>query len=239
MVKTKLLKNGIVSNYYSRIKYKVSCDDTLLLKDNLEMIHCCIKYTKQCVSVREDLEMTFQEGLNQVDKAHQLIVQANEMITDATLHAFLFTWKWWISAAMLIVPWILWIIFRKKESTARLLFASFIVMLLSSTLDSVGVDYGKWSYPIKVIPLPTISYSFRYSLLPVLVMFFLQFKPSFSPFIKAIIFGGLGAYIGIPIMAMLDLYKKIDWAYTYSFFILTVMYLIAHWFSRRKSFEPI
>jgi hypothetical protein len=73
---------------------------------------------------------------------------------------------------MLILPWILWVIFRKKESTARLLFASFIIMLLSSTLDAVGVDHGKWMYPIKVSPLPTISYSFRYSLLPVLTMFF-------------------------------------------------------------------
>ncbi len=183
--------------------------------------------------------MTFQEGLDQVSKANRLIIKANEMITDATFDAFLFTWKWWIAVVMLIVPWILWILFRKKESTARLLFASFIVMLLSSTLDSVGVDYGKWMYPVKVIPLPTISYSFRYSLLPVLVMFFLQFKPGFNPFIKALIFGGLGAYVGMPLMAMLDLYKKIDWAYTYSFFILIVMYLVADWFSRRKSFETI
>lgn len=163
--------------------------------------------------------MTFQEGLRQVDKAHQLIVKANQMITDATLNAFLFTWKWWIVVAMLIVPWVLWIIFRKKESTARLLFASFIVMLLSSTLDSIGVDYGKWMYPVKAIPLPTISYAFRYSLLPVLIMFLLQFKPNFNPFVKAIIFGGVSAYIGMPIMTMLDLYKKIDWAYTYSLFL--------------------
>lgn len=183
--------------------------------------------------------MTFEDGLQQVEKANKLIMKANQMITDAHMKAFLFTWIWWVSLAMLILPWILWIVFRKKESTARLLFASFIIMLLSSTLDSVGVDHGKWMYPIKVIPLPTISYSFRYSLLPVLTMFFLQFKPNIKPFVKAIIFGGLGAYVGMPIMSKIHLYQKVDWAYTYSFFILVVMYLLAYWSTRSKSFEQI
>lgn len=183
--------------------------------------------------------MTFEEGLKQVEKANQVIVETNQMISDVSMEAFLFTWKWWIAVAMLIVPWIVWAIFRKRESSARLLYAAFIVMLLSTTLDTIGVDSGKWAYPVKVIPLPTISYMFRYSLLPVLIMFFLQIKPNFNPVIKAVFFGGFSAYIGMPILSMLDLYNKIDWTYTYSFFILVFIYLIAHWFSRRKSFESI
>lgn len=183
--------------------------------------------------------MTVQEGLKQIEKSGQKIVEANQMVVDATMNAFLFTWKWWVAVGMLIIPWVLWAIFRKKESSARLLYSSFIVMIMSSSLDAFGVDFGKWSYPIKAIPLPTISYSFRYSLVPVMIMFFLQIKPNFNPFIKAVIFAGFGAYVGMPLMTMLDMYKKIDWAYTYSFFILTIMYLIAHWFSRRKSFEKL
>jgi hypothetical protein len=183
--------------------------------------------------------MNFEEGLKQVDKASEKIVEANQMVTDAIMNAFLFTWQWWIGFAMLVVPWILWAILRKKQSSARLLFAGFFVIIFSAILDTFGVENGLWSYPVKVIPSPTVSYAFRLSLLPVLVMFFLQYKPNFNPFIKAIIFGGLGAYVGMPIMAMLDLYKKINWAYTYSFFILTVMYLLAHWFSRTNSFDKI
>ncbi|MNT81162.1 hypothetical protein D3C72_2207290 [compost metagenome] len=40
-------------------------------------------------------------------------------------------------------------------------------------------------------------------------------------------------------MAMADLYKKLNWAYTYSFFILMTMYLIAYWLTQLKSFTPI
>jgi hypothetical protein len=156
--------------------------------------------------------MTFQEGLKQVEKATHKIVEANNMITEATMDAFLFTWKWWIALAMLIIPWVVWAIFRKKESSARLMFAAFFVMIFSSTLDSIGVDNGNWYYPLKVIPLPTISYSYRYSLLPVIIMFLIQIKPNFNPFIKAVLFGAVSAFVGMPILTALDMYRKIDWA---------------------------
>ncbi|MGN7398588.1 CBO0543 family protein [Cytobacillus praedii] len=144
--------------------------------------------------------MTFQEGLKQVEKANKTIVDANELIVDATMNAFLFTWSWWIALAMLVVPWFLWAIFRKRESSARLLFAGFIIMLLSTYLDGIGVDFGKWTYPVKVIPLPTISYSFRNSVIPVTIMFLIQFKPHINPFYKALGFGAFGAYVGMPII---------------------------------------
>ncbi|MGI8384364.1 CBO0543 family protein [Robertmurraya sp. P23] len=183
--------------------------------------------------------MTFQDGLKQVEKGSDLIKDGNLLIKDATINAFFFTWQWWVAVLMIIVPWVLWAIFRKRESSARLLFSVFIVMILSTTIDALGVEYGRWAYPVKAIPIPTISYSFRYSLMPVLILFFLQYRPNVNPFIKAIILAGFSAYIGMPLMAMIDMYKKIDWAYTYSFFIILFLYLVAHWFSRRKSFEPL
>lgn len=183
--------------------------------------------------------MTFQEGLNQVDKASKIITEANKMITEATYQAFTYTFSWWIALFMLIVPWIIWGIFRKKESTSRLLFAAFVVIILSSILDAYGVDRGRWSYPVKVIPLPTMSYSFRYSVVPVSIMFLIQYKPQIHPLIKGAFFGGFGAFIGMPIMGELHLYKNIDWKYGYSFLILVIMYLIADWFSKRKSFDEI
>jgi hypothetical protein len=183
--------------------------------------------------------VTYQEGLEQIDKATQQITEANRLVSEVIMNAFLFTWQWWIALTMLIVPWIIWWIFRNRESTARLFFAGLLVMVLSEILDAVGVSFGRWSYPVKIIPVATINFPFRLSVLPVFVMLLLQFKPSFNPYIKAIFFGGLGAYVGMPMMAMIDLYKKVDWAYTYSFFILTSMYLLAHWFSRMNSFEKI
>ncbi|WP_153834211.1 CBO0543 family protein [Gracilibacillus thailandensis] len=151
------------------------------------------------------------------------------------MNAFLFTWQWWVALAMMIVPWIIWAIFRDRRNSARIFSAGLLMMVISEILDAFGVSYGKWAYPIKVIPLATVSFSFRLSVLPVFAMLLLQFKPQLNPFIKAIIFGGFGAYVGLPLLSMMDLYKKIDWSLTYSFIILFFMYLLAHWFSRRNS----
>ncbi|MEW9670214.1 CBO0543 family protein [Ammoniphilus sp. 3BR4] len=183
--------------------------------------------------------MTYQEGLNQVDEATQKITEANELVVEAIMNAFLFTWQWWIALAMLIVPWMIWGLYRNRESSARIFSAGLLVMALSEILDTVGISFGNWAYPVKVIPVATINFSFRLSVLPVFAMLLLQFKPRFNPYIKAMFFGGFGAYVGLPLLAMMDLYKKMDWAYTYSFFIMISMYLLAHWFSRMNSFEKI
>lgn len=183
--------------------------------------------------------MTYQEGLNQIDKATQKISEANQLTTDSVMNAFLFTWQWWIALAMIIVPWVIWMIIRDRKSSARIFSAGLLVMIISEIMDSIGVSLGNWAYPVKVIPIATVSFSYRLSVLPVFVMLLLQFKPRFNPFIKAIFFGGVGAYVGLPLLAFLDLYKKIDWSLTYSFLILTLLYLLSHWFSRRNSFEEI
>lgn len=183
--------------------------------------------------------MTYQEALKQIDEANQKLTEANQLVVEAILEGFLFTWPWWIALGMLLIPWVIWGILRKRESSARLFSAALLMMVLSEILDSVGVSFGKWVYPVKVIPVATINFSFRLSVLPVLLMLFLQYMPHINPLIKAVFFGVLGAYVGLPILSMMDLYKKIDWAYTYSFFILTVFYLLSYWFSQRVSFERI
>ena len=188
---------------------------------------------------RRWITMTYQDGLEQVDKATQKLTESNQLYVEAIMNGLLFSWQWWIALGMLIVPWVLWGIFRNKESSARIFSAGLLMMVLSEILDTMGVSFGKWAYPVKVIPVATINFSFRLSLLPVLLMFFLQIKPQFNSLIKAVLFGGFGAYIGLPLLGMIDLYKKVDWAYTYSFFILLIFYLFAHWYSRRDTFEQI
>jgi hypothetical protein len=183
--------------------------------------------------------MTYQEALEQIDRATKQLTESNQLIVDAIMNGLIFTWQWWVALAMIVIPWVLWLIVRNRESSARIFSAGLLMMVLSEILDTVGVTFGKWAYPVKVIPVATINFSFRLSVLPVILMLFLQYKPHINPFIKAILFGGLGAYVGMPILNMIDLYKKIDWAYTYSFFILTVFYLLSHWLSHRDTFEKI
>ncbi|MEH7107920.1 CBO0543 family protein [Bacillus sp. JJ1764] len=183
--------------------------------------------------------MTYQEGLKQIDLATKQISEANHLIVEAVMNAFFLTWQWWLALAMIVVPWVIWGIFRNRESSARIFSTGLLIMVLSEILDTIGVSFGKWAYPVKVVPVATLNFSYRLSVLPVFLMLLLQFKPTYHPFVKAVFFGGLGAYVGMPLLAMIDLYKKIDWSFTYSFFILTVFYLIAHWFLRLNTYKEI
>lgn len=183
--------------------------------------------------------MTYEEALNQIDKATKKITEATHLTTESVMDTFLFTWQWWIALAMMIVPWIVWLVLRDRKKSARIFSAGLLVMIISEIMDAFGVSFGKWAYPVKIIPIATVSFSFRLSVVPVIVMLLLQFKPRFNAYIKAVLFGGFSAYVGLPLLAYLDLYKRIDWSLTYSFFILTLIYLLAHWFSRRNSFEQI
>ncbi|MEI2405841.1 CBO0543 family protein [Niallia taxi] len=183
--------------------------------------------------------MKYQEGLRLIDEANDKITEGNSMIVDAILHAFLFTWQWWIAVGMIIIPWSVWLIIRDKNSSGRLFAAGLLVMVMSEILDTVGVMFGSWSYPIKVLPVATINFSFRLSVLPVVVMLLLQYKPGINPFIKAIGFGAFGSFIGLPLLSMIDLYKKLQWQYTYSFIILTVFYLLSHFFVYKCKFNEI
>jgi hypothetical protein len=183
--------------------------------------------------------MNFEEGLTKVNEANEKIVDANSMVTDVIMNVYIFTWKWWVGVALIVVPWAAWLFLREKKSTGRLLCAGLFIMIFSAVLDTFGIENGLWSYPVKVIPSPTLSFSFRLSVLPVWGMLFIQYKPQVHPFVKALLYAGIAAFVGMPLLSMIDLYKKINWAYPYSFFILTGMYLISYWLYNLQSFEKV
>lgn len=183
--------------------------------------------------------MDYEEGLRRVSDANSRIVEANSEVADVIFSVYIYHWNWYLSLFLIIAPWVVWAIFRNRESTARLMMAALFIMIFSAVLDTVGIENGLWAYPVKAIPSPTLSFSYRLSVLPVFAMLLIQYKPQISPLLKAIFYGGISAYVGLPLMSMIDLYKKLNWAYTYSFFILMFMYLIAFWLTQLKSFKPI
>ncbi|MFC4098492.1 CBO0543 family protein [Paenibacillus xanthanilyticus] len=183
--------------------------------------------------------MNFEEGLKKVDEANQQIVEANGMVMDVISTTFIYSWKWWFCAALIVVPWVTWFFIRERKSTGRLLCAGLFIMIFSAVLDTIGIENGLWAYPVKVIPSPTLSFSFRLSVLPVLGMVFIQYKPRIHPFLKAVVYAGFAAFVGLPLLATIDLYKKINWQYSYSFGILLGMYLTAHSLYNLNSYDKV
>jgi hypothetical protein len=180
-----------------------------------------------------------QSQIDGLDEVFDQIHQAHMKLYTIWRYQIIYTWQWWFSIGFIVVIWLLWIKLRNKQSTDRLLYAGFLVLVLSSWFDFLGVALGLWAY--HTLELPTIpSYLlWDFSVLPVTVMLLLQVKSRISPWMKAIIFGLLTSFVGEPAITWIGLYYPISWRYVYSFPIYAMIYGFAHMASKRKYFDPL
>jgi hypothetical protein len=171
----------------------------------------------------------FYEQIHRIEMDHLAYWQENT----------LWHWEFWVSVLFSVVPWVIWFVFRKRGSEARLLLAGLFVILIASLLDFLGVVFGIWHYSGKALPIIPSYIPWDFTLLPVTVMFWLQIKPKSNPFLKAVIFAALCAFIGEYLFEWLGLYTPKEWRSIYSFPIYIVIYLIADRISRTGAFKPL
>ena len=177
------------------------------------------------------------ELIQKQNDIHKTIVEQNNLYFNLWKE-YVFTWRWWLAAAMLIIPWIIWFLLRDKKSTGRFLLSGFFIYFITSFLDSSGVPFGLWHY--NFTPLPYIHSFFipwDFSLFPVTVMLMLQYKPKVSPYIKALIFSLFTAFIAEPLFAWTHIYEPDRWKYYYGVPIYFIIYLLGNRISKIKSFS--
>ncbi len=179
------------------------------------------------------------EYFEKIQDLHNAVTRDYSNIISLWFTDCFLTWQWWLSLALFVIPWVLWIKFRKKESTGRLLFAALIIIVISTHLDTIGVLLGIWSYNIDIILIFPCLVIFDLSLLPVATMFFLQYKPNFNPFIKAVIYSGIASFIFQPLFTWLRFYNPQYWRHYYSFPIFILLYLLAHFSINRGGFNKV
>ncbi|MDG0792348.1 hypothetical protein OMP38_16840 [Cohnella ginsengisoli] len=130
----------------------------------------------------------------------------------------------------------MWIKVRNKESEDRSLFVIFFTVIVTCWLDFVGTDYGLWFYTGKVIPTIPVYFPWDFCILPVFIALLIQYKPHFSPLIKALVFAAVSAFIGEPVFLWLGFYVIVKWNILYSLPIYFFIYLASHKISKRKGF---
>lgn len=177
--------------------------------------------------------------MDQAGKLYDLIEEVHHKILQFWSHHVLFSWQWWLGVGLTIIPWLLWFIFRKKESTFRLLTAGLFAILISSWLDFVGIAFGLWHYNYDVLPFLPSYLPWDFTLIPVIIMFIIQYKPDLSPYLKALFFAVVTAFIGEPIFNWLNTYSPEEWKYIYSFPIFFVIYLLSHWIATKEAYERL
>lgn len=153
-------------------------------------------------------------------------------------HTFLH-WDWWFSLGLTIIPWVIWWKYRDKQNTARFMFSSFFIIIITSWLDFIGVVSGFWHYTGYVIPTIPSYGPWDFCLFPVSMTLLMQYRPYISPVKKAFFYSGIVSFVGEPFFDLIGFYTMVHWEYIYSFPIYIIIYLCADWVSKRKSFGTV
>jgi hypothetical protein len=184
---------------------------------------------------RADRAKTIEMIDENVGKIDELVNQKIDIWFEHVLYSDL----WWMGVAFSVIPWIIWIIIRKRDSTDRLLFVGFYVMVISVISDIMGDQLGLWHYRFNVIPFLPTYFPWDTTLMPLCIITLIQFKPKLNPWYKAIFFALTTSYVAEPFFKWLTVYQLIHWRYSYSVPIQFAIYMSAHWLSQRKQFAKI
>jgi hypothetical protein len=174
-----------------------------------------------------------------MNKQYNAVEKANTEIIDIWLEHIVFTLGWWISLSLTILPWIIWIKYRKKSSTNRLLLGGIWSICIATWLNYMGVTMGLWRYNVKTIPLIPDFIAWDFSLMPVSIMFFLQFKPKTKPLIKGIVFAGVTSFLVEPFFKWLGFFEYPNWHFVASFPFYVGIFLVANYLANGHGFEKI
>ncbi len=163
-----------------------------------------------------------------IDQINANFVGTHDQIWHVWLTQVVFTWHWWLDVALAVLPWVLWLLVRRRDIQHRLLYAGLVTALLATYLDAIGMTQGLWTYYTWVVPLMPEYLPWDLSVMPVMAMLFYQYKPNINPWIKAVVFGALGSFIAEPLFELIGIYKKINWEYWYSFPIQIAVFMIGY-----------
>ncbi len=163
-----------------------------------------------------------------IDQITENSVGVHGDIMQTWLTKVLFSWHWWLDVALVVLPWALWLIVRRRDLQRRLLFAGLVTALLATYLDIIGMSQGWWTYYTWVVPLMPEYLPWDLAVMPVTAMLFYQYKPNWNPWIKAVIFGVFGAFVSEPIFEWIGIYRRIAWEYWYSLPIYIAVYMLGY-----------
>ncbi|MGN7942171.1 CBO0543 family protein [Virgibacillus sp. 6R] len=176
---------------------------------------------------------------NLIDQKYKTLDDTHTKLSQIWADHIVFSFGWFTSLFLTVVPWIVWFIFRNKDSQTRLLLGGLWAMLVSSWLDYIGVTLGLWKYYNKLVPIMPDYFPWDFSLMPVTIMFFLQFKPKVRPIIKGLIFAAMTAFLAEPLFFWLGYYEYRGWNSIWSFPFFLVIYLISHKLVHSHATKPL
>lgn len=156
------------------------------------------------------------------------VVHLHQKFMRADLHRWInveaFTLQWFILLALLILPWIIWVILKDKTKLFDIVLIGALCTIPTTFLDSFGMDIDFWYYPTELIPWSARAIPFDFSMIPVAFMLIYQYFPKWKSYIRALItMAILFAFVAEPFCHYLQLVYYIKWHYMYSFIYYIIL----------------
>lgn len=159
------------------------------------------------------------------------IIKIKEHLRDLSLQYFfdfvLFSWVWWLTIGLIIVPILIWWIYVDKSRLLEISVYGSLIAFTAVFLDSIGSALVLWEYPVNAIPIVPLLFPVDFVVLPVLKMTIYQKYNKWSSFtVASLVIASFGAFIAEPVAVWIGQYKLIHWQYIYSFPIYFIISML-------------
>lgn len=184
-------------------------------------------------------EVSADETIKMSRAAYERAENANQDLVAIWVDRQFLSWRWWVSLALQVLPWLVWAWVRPKASTHRLLYLGSVLVIISCYLDFMGATLGLWRYHMEIIPSIPSFFPWDFALYPVAGMLIFQHRPFVSKYVKAALFASIASFVCEPLFTWAEFYEPTNWSSFYSWPVHYVNYLIADWVGRRTDFQPL
>lgn len=162
------------------------------------------------------------------------VLDAQNLCTDYQVQHWLryelFTPQFWLLAAMLVLPWLVWWRLVDKKRLLEIIIYGLMIQTIATSLDEIGCQLNWWEYRYDIEPLFPRLIPMNFTVLPIAYMLIYQYYPQWKRFILMnTLAAALFAFVGEPLLISIDIYVMLLWKYWYSFpiYIMIAIFLKA------------
>lgn len=143
-----------------------------------------------------------------------------------------FTFNWWVLLCIFIAPWLIWWKLVDKRRIREILLYGFIIMVLSSVLDDIGVSSLLWAYPYQLLQILDRLNAIDLTVLPIMYMLIYQYFYKWNSFLIAhVLLALFSAFVAEPILVQMNIYMPLLWKSVYSFPIYILIAVVVKLFT--------
>lgn len=170
--------------------------------------------------------------LDLTKKLEDQLLNVHQYKLDIWKEYVLFDWHWWFAVLFSIIPITLWIKYHNKSLTVKLLLAGLTSVVLSVFLDTTFIFFGMYDYHYEFLPMASNYIPWNFFIIPVLIMFTIQFFYKFNVYLKGVILSLFVSFIGLPLLKIIGIFYMNDWHYFYSFVALYIIFVLSYQMSK-------